>query len=209
MRIIPWLFAAVAFIAFGASYSELQRMRARFGEVTRHQFHDHRDVRQFIIRSALEGIEHPIVVIGDSITEMARFPAAINGYPIVNAGIGGATAEDFRVVAARLLENSKPFLIVVALGANEAASPTIEADYGELFDMLSHFAPHLLVIGNQFIASASVNAQIRTVAERKGFRFMMMPMTDNSHLPDHIHLNAAGYRRWMPEVIDAMSAFID
>ena len=36
--------------------------------------HPHFDVRKFIIRAALQDAEKPIVVIGDSITEMGEIP---------------------------------------------------------------------------------------------------------------------------------------
>ena len=48
------------------------RFMQRFGEVSRHQFHDHQDVREFMIRAALDGLTEPAVVIGDSITEMSQ-----------------------------------------------------------------------------------------------------------------------------------------
>jgi hypothetical protein len=65
-------------VAFVASFSELQRMRARFSEVTRHQYHDRQDVRAYMIKAALAELDQPIVVL--SITEMARLPETINGH---------------------------------------------------------------------------------------------------------------------------------
>jgi hypothetical protein len=85
-RAFPRVIAIVATVAFVASFSELQRIRTRFGEVTRHQFHDHQDVRAYMIKAALADLDQPIVVLGDSITEMARLPETINGHPVVNAG---------------------------------------------------------------------------------------------------------------------------
>ncbi len=54
----------VAVIACGASFSEFQRIRWRFSDVTRHQVSHRVYYRQFIIR------KDPILFIGDSITEM-------------------------------------------------------------------------------------------------------------------------------------------
>jgi hypothetical protein len=88
-RAVPWIAAAVCFLAFGASYLELQRVRQRFGEVTQRTYHDHQDVRQLIIKAALADASEPIVMIGDSITEMAPLPAEIAGHPVVDAGIRG------------------------------------------------------------------------------------------------------------------------
>jgi hypothetical protein len=78
-RSIPWVLFVVALVAFGASFSELERMRARFGEVTRHQFHDHLDVRQFMIRAALAGLDRPIVILGDSSLKWRGFPNQSRG----------------------------------------------------------------------------------------------------------------------------------
>ena len=48
-------------------------MRTRFGEVARHEFHDHK-AGVHDPRAALDGLENPIVVVGDSITEMTHLP---------------------------------------------------------------------------------------------------------------------------------------
>lgn len=144
-QIIPWTLTAVLLIAFTASFSELQRMRKRFGEVTRHTVHDHQDVRQFIIRTHISDAEKPIVIIGDSITEMAHFPENISGRPVVNAGIGGATILDYTALAPKILDASSPYLIVVAIGANDAGSATKEKDFSYLLEVLKPYAPLLVV----------------------------------------------------------------
>jgi hypothetical protein len=135
-RTIPWILAVIAFIAFAASFSELLRMRVRFGEVSRHTFHDHQDVRQFMIRSRLADSDWPIVIIGDSITEMAQFPESIAGKEVINAGIGGATILDYVALAPKILDGSKPSIIVVAIGANDKGSPTTERDFSTLLSVL-------------------------------------------------------------------------
>jgi hypothetical protein len=48
-----------------------------------------------MIRAAMEGLDRPIVILGDSITEMARLPETIGTHPVVNAEIGGATIAVF------------------------------------------------------------------------------------------------------------------
>jgi len=204
-RAIPWVVAAVAVIAFGASFSELQRMRARFGEVTRHQFHDHQDVRLFAIRAALGEANQPIVIIGDSITEMSRLPETINGRPVVNAGIGGATISDFRAIAPRMLEGSNPSLMVVALGANGAGS--LQEDYAALLRQLRKWSPRLLAIAvTPMSGSDLVNIAIRAAAQSEGVQFVEMPMPAGSTLADHVHLNAAGYRIWTPALVAAIAS---
>ena len=46
-KALPWVLAAMAAIAFGVTFSELTRLRARL------RLHDHREVRQYTIRLAL------------------------------------------------------------------------------------------------------------------------------------------------------------
>lgn len=205
-RAIPWIIAAVAVVAFVASFSELQRMRGRFGELTRHQFHDHQDVRETIIRDELIGLDQPIVVIGDSITEMARLPETINGHPVVNAGIGGSTISDFQFVAPRIIDDSvHPFMIVVALGANDAGSGVRE-NYATLLARLKPLSPRLLAVAvTPKDGADAVNAQIKAAAESEGVSFVDVPIPEGSILPDHVHLNAAGYRDWLPTLITAIS----
>lgn len=205
-RAIPWVIAVAAVIAAGTSFSELQRMRGRFSEATRHQFHDHRDVRQFIIKAALIGLDRPIVVIGDSITEMAKLPETIDEKPVVNAGIGGANIEDTQAIVPILLEDTKPSMIVVALGTNDAKSGTIQHDYAVLLSKLKKYAPRLLAVAMPpQIGSDVINAQMRAAAGSEGVRFIETPLPEGSTLPDHIHLNAAGYRKWTPALVAAIS----
>jgi lysophospholipase L1-like esterase len=202
-RAIPWAIAIVAVIAAGASFSEIQRMRGRLGEATRHQFHDHRDVRQFMIAAALVGLDQPIVVIGDSITEMARLPETIDGRPVVNAGIGGASIEDFQTLAPILMQNSKPSLIVVALGTNDGTS--IQPQYAALLSKLKTFSARLLAVGVTPQDGADMkNAQIRAAAESESVQFVEASLPDRSTLPDRIHLNATGYRAWIPAIAAAI-----
>jgi GDSL-like Lipase/Acylhydrolase family len=207
-RVIPWIIAAVAVVAFGASFSELQRMRGRFGEVSRHQAHNHLhfEVREFSIRAALQDSERPIVVLGDSITEMARLPETIDGKPVVNAGIGGASIEDFQRVGPDLLQNAKPSLIAVALCTNEAGSNTIRQAYAALLKKLKQFSPRLLAVAVPPQDGADlINAQIKAAAESEGVPFLEMPLPEGSTLADRIHLNAAGYRKWTPAIVAAIS----
>jgi hypothetical protein len=208
-RALPWIIAAIAIAAFGASFSELQRMRGRFDEVTRYQSrnHLHFEVREFIIRAALQDVEQPIVVVGDSITEMARLPETIDGRPVVNAGIGGATIEDFQRIGQDLLQKAKPSFIAVALGTNNAGSNMIRQSYVDLLKKLKKLSPRLLAVAVPPQDGAElINAQIKAAAESEGVPFLEMPLPAGSTLSDRIHLNAAGYRKWTPALVAAIAA---
>jgi lysophospholipase L1-like esterase len=199
-RTASWVIAAVALIAFAAAFSELQRMRQRFGEVTRHQFHDHRDVRQFMIRAALDGLDQPIVFLGDSITEMARLPESIAGHPVVNAGIGGALISD--IDAPRLLDGSKPHLIVVALGANDIGSTSVETAYAALLSQLKQISPRLLAVAvTPMTRAQEVNAAIKAAAQREKVEFIEPAYPEGIVMEDGTHLKSAGYKIWLPSIV--------
>lgn len=203
--LIPWVTAIVAVVAFVASFSELQRMRGRFGEVTRHQFNDHLDVRQFMIKAALSGLDQPIVVVGDSITEMSRLPETIGDKPVVNAGIGGASIEDFQRLAPILFQDAKPSLIVVALGSNNTRSSGVQREYTALLSKLKKLAPRLLAVAvTPLDGSERTNAQIKAAAQSEDVQFVEIPMPDGSMMVDRIHLNATGYRNWTPALVAAI-----
>jgi lysophospholipase L1-like esterase len=181
-------------------------MRTRFGEVTRHQFHDHQDVRQFMIRAALAGLDQPIVVLGDSITEMARLPETIGDKPVVNAGIGGSTIQDFFALAPILLEGVKPSIIVVALGANDSGSQTARQNYAALLSRLKKICPNLLAVAVTPLEGVHlINSQIRAAAQSEGVRFVEIQVPEGSTLADHIHLNAVGSRKWTSAIVAAIT----
>lgn len=160
-----------------------------------------------MIRAALAGLDQPIVVIGDSITEMSRLPEEIDGRPVVNAGIGGATVADFVAIAPRLMRDFKPSLIVVALGANDIGSSTMQRDYVSLLSELKKLSPRLLAVGvTPLDGSDLMNAQIKAAAGSVGVHFVEMSLSEGTRLPDRIHLNAAGYRQWTPALVAAISA---
>lgn len=124
--------------------SSARATRGRFREVSRHQFYDHQDMRQFMIKAALTGLDLPIVVIGNSITEMARLPEVIDDKPVVNAGIGGASIEDFEALAPRLLQGLTPSIIVVALRTSDDTA--MSRHYATLLSILKAFSPRILAV---------------------------------------------------------------
>ncbi|ERF85448.1 hypothetical protein JQ559_01110 [Bradyrhizobium viridifuturi] len=204
-RALPWLVSAVLFVAFGASFSELQRMRKRFGEVTRHTFHDHQDVRKTAIRYALSGLDRPIVFMGDSITEMARLPEAIAGRPVVNAGIAGATVDDFNSIALSLLDDHKPSVIVIELGTNNQLG-TIRTGYRSLLQKLRGTSALLLAVGVTPQDGANEkNAEIKAAAASECIRFIELNVPAGSTFPNDVHLSASGYAAWRTAIIAAVT----
>ena len=194
-KALPWVLAAIAAIAFGVTFSELTRVRARL------RLYDHREVRQYTIRLALAEVTHPIVVLGDSITEIARMPESLCGYPIVNAGVSGATAADFSHLAPILLKAKRPVLLVVALGANDGSNTRFASDYAALFAQLKSFGP---VIAIGATAVRSINDKVEAAAHAASIPFFEIEIP-STELLDGIHFNEAAYRRWVPALSRAIT----
>jgi lysophospholipase L1-like esterase len=204
---IAWVIAGVATLAFCVTFSELQRMRTRFGDATQHKFHDHQDARRSMIKAQLAGLDHPIVILGDSITEMARFPDSADGYPIVNAGIGGDTIRDFVGLAPDLLEGITPAAIVVALGANDIGSPDIRAEYSALLSNLKNLAPTVIAVAvTPMDGAEAVNSEIAAAATSEGIRLIETHTERPSSPTDHIHPNPAESKKWATAIVAELPA---
>lgn len=204
---ISWIIAIAAIIAAVASFSELQRMRGRFTEVSRYQGSHRVYYRQFLILSELEETKDPILVIGDSITEMATLPETIDGHKVISGGIRGVGTPEFERIADALVEH-RPYFIVIALGTNDTVE-TLRAAYPALLARLRPVAPNLLAVGVTPQINADLkNAEIKAAAASEGVRFIEMPLPDGSTLADHVHLNAAGYSKWTPALISAISGTV-
>lgn len=203
-RAIPWILAAFFLVGFVALFSELQRMRVRFGEITRHPlYHEHIEVRRFIVRSELADLDGPIVILGDSITEMARFPLTIDGKPVVNAGLGGASIK--RIHSLQLLDGFKPSIVVVALGANDTGSQVQKA-YASLLSEIKAISPLVIAVAVSPMNGAElVNDQLRTAAKAQGVMFIEPVYPEGVTLDDGIHLNKDGYKIWLPAIEKAIS----
>jgi len=195
LRLIPWNIAVLFLAAFGVSFVELERTRSRVEELSHHQFHDHRDVRQFIIRAALSEADDPIVTFGDSITEMAPLPRRICGHPVVNAGIGGIDIWEAAKIAPPLLADSKPFLVAIALGANDIGSSSIDKNYSDLIKIVRRISPRLLTISDS--SDEKTNKEIRNTALDAGLIYIEPEIAPSSKMADGIHYTGAAYHVWI------------
>ncbi|VIO72724.1 hypothetical protein CI1B_43700 [Bradyrhizobium ivorense] len=201
-RALPWILAAVFLVGFVASFSELQRMRKRFGEASQHTFHDHAEVREFMIRAALAEAAAPIVVLGDSVTEMAPLPRQLCGHPVVNAGVGGQTIQEASRLAARLLKDPA-FLVALTVGANDIGSSTAQRDFGELIDTVKTLSTRPPVVAA--VADALTNAAIGAAAAARAVQFVDPELPSGSKMTDSKHFTATGYKTWLPALEAAIS----
>lgn len=217
-RALPWLISAVLFVAFGASYIELLRIRKRLGEQTTPvQYHVHADVRRAIIAQQLGRVEAPIVVLGDSLIEATTFPIEICGHPVVNAGIGGARLTDFRVAGLGFFNSTRPALAVIALGMNDAlaGSQTFESDLIQFLDQVRQISPKVTAFGiseaeagSLVENSAALNGVIarenRTYAKVMGASFTPAPSLGGRHTLDGVHLTPGAYQKWANSLFAAI-----
>jgi len=159
-KAIPWTVAVVCFIAAGAAFSEVHRLKGRIGELTRHEFHDHKDVREYMIAAALADAPEPIFVLGDSITEMAALPHELCGHPLVNAGVGGQTIQEAKRLATRVLGERGAFLVALTVGANDIGSASTQSDFVALIDAVKPLSQRPVVA----VAVTSDEATNREIA---------------------------------------------
>lgn len=82
--------------------------------------YQHSYTRKLVIRSHMEQIDSDYVaIVGDSITEALSKQAAC-GFPLLNAGIGGATISEADRDILPLLRVRAPQALVIAVGVNDA-----------------------------------------------------------------------------------------
>jgi lysophospholipase L1-like esterase len=139
--------------------------------------------------------------------------------PIVNGGLNGAsTASDLGGWLAPALANKRAFAVIVALGVNDALTPTpptrqiFESRYGSLLRQLSELTTRLFVIGispvevrqrltpdlqKKVMATIhGFNSALPELARQNNATFLALPEMSAPFSIDGVHLNAEGYRAW-------------
>jgi hypothetical protein len=174
----------------------------------------HTSIRQLVIRSTLGRVDDAVVLLGDSIVEASTLPRSLCGHGIVNAGIGGAsTVSHLGPTLADALGGKRAALVVVSLGANDAAIPASVAQYRsnyqalltELSALTSRLAIAAIPLPEAGLEEAgkvgislieSYNAILPDLAKESRATFIPLPPMPEQHTIDGIHLNAAGYDIW-------------
>src|SRR5215475_4504301 len=101
----------------------------------------HRYTRQVILHYTFSRSDHPIIVLGDSITEASTLPRSVCDRALVNAGLDGAsTASHLGDWLNDVLGGRRATTILVALGTNDALQGRdqneFEANYASLLAKL-------------------------------------------------------------------------
>lgn len=88
------------------------------------------DTRRLVILAHARQAPDPVVLLGDSIVDMADLPE-LCGQPVLNAGVAGARTEAVERLSRDLLAIHSPKLVIVAVGLNDAHrdAGTSDADF--------------------------------------------------------------------------------
>ena len=175
--------------------------------------------REKAIISQAKQRDWPVVVFGDSVTELAVLPD-VCGQPTLNAGIAGQKASGLERVAAETLRHIDPELVILALGTNDAWDgrttdrATFIATMRRLIDLAEKDGARVLLIkpgevsgfGKGYVFD---NTRIRAIGddlETLGTATGPIPPLTNETSDDGVHPNAAGYRQWTALLDDACEA---
>lgn len=191
----------------------------------------HRRSRQTILYYTLSRIDHPIIVLGDSIVEASTLPRELCGHAIVNAGLDGAsTTSDLGGWLMDALDGKPAAAIVIALGINDALGaardvPQFEANYSSLVATLSKATARVIMLGIPPLDASSrlpverrtkatplidsYNSALPALAVRNGATFAALPSLPTPHTIDGVHLSAAGYQLWNEAVLKGAAVSCD
>jgi hypothetical protein len=175
--------------------------------------------RFYSIKAEIKKTPNAVIVFGDSIVQGAVLPNALCGYPVVNAGVVGAAVEYFQHHAAELLGLSRPRLIVLAVGINNAspiAGKQFQSHYREIVSSLSRVAPVAVATitpvrsgtgseGYDPTMVPKLNDVIKkTTPNAKAVIDLNEPLSGANWTTDGIHLGSAGNELWTRAMVDGV-----
>jgi lysophospholipase L1-like esterase len=174
--------------------------------------------RFYAIKAEIRQTPHPVIVLGDSIVEGAPLPKWICGHAVVNAGVVGAAVEYFERHAGELLGLSRPRLIVLAVGINDASprmAKQFRLHYQKTVAFLSRAAPVAVATitpvrsGNASVAYdaklvPSINDAIKTTPNVKAVIDLNKPLSGTNWTTDGIHFGPEGYALWTKAFVEGV-----
>lgn len=183
------------------------------------------------------GKSFTILALGDSLTEgwgvhpEEAYPSLLEeelrrkGWPVtvINAGISGETSSGTLARVKRVIERSKPHLVILAIGANDGLSrlpvAAMEENIRKILFAFEEAGIPVLFCGMKLFFNLGPGytrdfeeAYVRLAREKslQFFPFFLkgVALKPSLNLPDGLHPNAAGYeeivRRLLPEVEKAL-----
>jgi hypothetical protein len=174
--------------------------------------------RFFAIKTAIEQTPDSIIVFGDSIVEGAPIPNTICGHAVLNAGVTGAGIEYFDRHAVEFLGSSRPRLIVLAVGINNAspaAAKQFQLHYLETVTSLSDAAAVLVATitpvrtgagstGYDAMLVQDLNAVIKAAPSATGVIDLNSALSGADWTTDGIHFGPDGYAIWKKTMVDGI-----
>jgi lysophospholipase L1-like esterase len=139
------------------------------------------------------------LAVGDSLTEIGRWPTMCGHHPVA-AGISGARSETWLPHAQAIANALKPEFVVLALGTNDALTTGRLGPYEQLVSSLSSY--RLVAVPVHGMPSAppeavrEANRQIKKAVERTA-----EPISATT--TDGVHLTAEEYARWFHAIEEA------
>jgi len=177
-----------------------------------------------------------IVFLGDSITDGHTYPMLVGqalaeaGRPVpvlINAGLGGDTAEGMLGRLDRDVLSQRPTLVSLSVGINDVlrgvTAQEYEARIGAIARRMQAAGVPMLIMTTTVLGPAhaaadeqldAFNAALGRLAERHGYRvaqvnrLMREARRAGGHLleADEVHINSAGYRVIARALLDALGA---
>src|SRR5215831_5914411 len=180
--------------------------------------------RFFAVQAAIRDAPNPVIIFGDSIVQGAALPPKVCGVPLVNAGVRGAGIGYLLRHSAQLLGSSRPKLIVLAVGINNAAAKeSREVDFQNRYELavasLTSIAPVVAatvtpIREGYFVSSFGYDPQIvpalnRTILATPNIRAVIdlnASLSAANFTTDGVHLNPAGYALWRSSLLKGIEA---
>jgi lysophospholipase L1-like esterase len=188
----------------------------------------HAQSRTKAILSQAAQRDYPVIVIGDSIVELAAIHS-LCGKLTLNAGIAGMPVEKIDGVAKLLLSGRRPKLVVIAAGVNNAHfgdpadAPEFVPAYHDIIRLAQAGGAHVVAMNIAPVADASFeSARLFDVGRirrlNRKIAHMGVPVIDlwsamakgqvlkPGFTNDGVHPSPLGYRAWNMALEQACSA---
>lgn len=215
---VPWIISGFLFAKLHEVRTRLSiETTARMADGDRRSVEFHNQMREDQIGSELANAVHPVVFIGDSVTERAQLPADICGHSIVNAGIAGIGISRALPVAERLARTA-PAAVVIAVGINDAMKTEwLDGLHQQTFKLAyqATIAAALLSTPNVMVASLApvdLAGSVGRLVDRDGYTAientihdLPVKQIDLSSLAadtiDGVHFSPSGKEAWTSKMV--------
>jgi len=141
-----------------------------------------------------------IVMMGDSLVEDAKYPSALCGLQVVNAGIGGAKSSTLLAIADKM--QAKPALIVVSVGVNDAEDGAFAAKYTLLLETLPRTRIAAVTLAQP--GFENINQAIKIAANENGAHLIDLGSLKHFKTRDGIHPVYPSYAEWRERLLDGV-----